>query len=205
MESESKEVRASERQARPDCERAQVETESELGIIGSMLRADAPIFVPKNTSELSVGMLVNRRAEGTPRGINDRRRDRPCEPSARNARTPYDIACMLRRRGEAKRVGKFSTRKRGKSKAKQHELRARRYRTGLREYDRKFMRVNKGTEEISEVVQLENLRDEQRKDGELKLIIEWIEDPTKVPAIDELRTHSPEVQQLWAQHPNLEM
>jgi len=67
------------------------------------------------------------------------------------------------------------------------------------------MRVNERTEENSEVVQLENLRDEQWKDGELKLIIEWIEDPTKVPGIDELRTRSPEVQQLWVQHQNLEI
>jgi len=87
---------------------------------------------------------------------------------------------MLRRRGKAKRVGRISTRKRGKSKVKQRELRARRYQTGLREYNSKFVRVNEAEEENSEVVQLENLRDEQRKDGELKLIIEWIEDPTKV-------------------------
>jgi len=85
MESESKGKRVSERQARPDCERAQVETESELGIIGSMLRADAPIFVPKDTSKLSVGTSGNRRAKGAPGGPDDRRRDRLCGPSARNA------------------------------------------------------------------------------------------------------------------------
>jgi len=127
MESESKGKKASERQARPDCERAQVETESGLGIIGSMLRADAPVFVPKDTSESRVEMLENRRAEEMPRGIDDTRRDRLCGPSTRNAQAPCrdDITGMLRRGGKAKRVGKISTRKRGKSKVKQRELRAR--------------------------------------------------------------------------------
>jgi len=111
----------------------------------------------------------------------------------------------MRQTGKAKRVGKISTRKRGKSKVKQRELRARRLRPGLREDNSKSMRANEGTEENSEVVPLENLREEQMKDGELKLIIEWIEDPEKVPGMDELRTHGPKIQQLWAQHPNMEM
>jgi len=207
MESESKGEKANKHQASPDGEQVHIETESELGIIGSMLRADAPVFVPRNTSEISVGMLVDRGAGERTSKLDHIRRDKSCEPSARNARTQCidDIACVMRRIGKAKRVGKISTRNRGKSKVKQRELRARRFRSGLHEDSCKSMRENEGTEESSEVVQLENLREEQRKDGELKLIIEWIEDPEKVPGIDELRTPSPEVQQLWAQHPNLEM
>jgi len=153
MESESKGKKASKHQAKPDGERAQVETESELGIIGSMLRADALLFVPRDTSKSSVGMLVNRRAEEMPGKTDHARGDRPCEPSARNARTPCtdDIACVLRRRGKAKRVGKISTRKRGKSKVKQRELHARRFRSGLREDNSQFMRANERTEENSRI------------------------------------------------------
>jgi len=98
----------------------------ELGIIGSMLRADTPIFVPKDTSELSVGMLANRRAERTSRETDHERGDRPFEPSARNVRTPCtdDIACVLRRRGKAKRVGKISTRKTARAACSTLSIRA---------------------------------------------------------------------------------
>jgi len=57
--------------------------------------------------------------------------------------------------------------------------------------------------EGSEILKIENMREEQRKDGELKKIIEWLEDVDRVLKASELRTHSPEVQQLWAQHPSL--
>jgi len=206
-ESESKERKASKRQVSPDGEQPSIEAESELGIIGSMLRADAPIFVPRNTCERSVEIMVDRRT-GLVVGNSDHTQGgKPCEPSARKARTQCrdNEAQAVDRASKAERVGKISTRKRKKSKAKQRELCARRIRPRLREDNSESIGVNKGTEVNSEVVQLENLREEQRKDGELKLIIEWIEDPEKVPGTDELRTHSPKVQQMWAQRPNLEM
>ena len=43
------------------------------------------------------------------------------------------------------------------------------------------------------------MREEQRNDAELKVIISWIEHPESVPGLDELRTFSPEIQQLWVQ------
>jgi len=61
-ESESKGRKASKRQVNPDGEQACIETDSELGIIGSMLRADAPIFVTRNACERSVETVVDRKA-----------------------------------------------------------------------------------------------------------------------------------------------
>jgi len=112
---------------------------------------------------------------------------------------------MMSREDKAERVCKISTEKRKKLKAKQRELCARRIRPRLHEDKSEMIRANEGAQVSSEVVQVENVREEQRKDGELKLIIEWMEDSEKVPGVHELRTHCPEVQQLWAQRPNLDL
>ena len=52
---------------------------------------------------------------------------------------------------------------------------------------------------------VENLREEQRKDVELKEVIRWLEEPNDQPDMAILRTYSPEVQQLWAQKQSLQM
>jgi len=84
------------------------------------------------------------------------------------------------------------------------ELRARKARMRSSESQTKVvMEKDERSDEGSEVVKIEDLPEKQRKDGELKKIIEWIEDADRVPKASELRTHSTEVQQLWAQCPNL--
>ena len=54
-----------------------------------------------------------------------------------------------------------------------------------------------------QVVGIESLREEQRNYAELRVIISWIQHPQSVPGSDELRTFSPEIQQLWAQRQSL--
>jgi len=74
----------------------------------------------------------------------------------------------------------------------------------LAEHESQNMSESKGQGgQGSEVVQAEDLRQEQRRDGDLKIVIGWLEDEEKEPESGELRTHSPEVQQLWAQRPCL--
>ena len=57
----------------------------------------------------------------------------------------------------------------------------------------------KEVEEVIQVVSVESLRDEQINDTELGVIRKWILHAETIPGADELRTFSPEVQQLWAQ------
>ena len=133
------------------------EVNEELGVIGSMLRADAPVFEPGWRYEWNEG-------SGT-------LEDGPDESSEGNP--PW-------------------------------ELRARKTRTWLAEHESRNMSEGKGQEgQGSEVVQAEDLRQEQRRDGDLKIVMEWLEDEEKEPEASELRTHSPEVQQFWAQRPCL--
>jgi len=133
------------------------EVNEELGVVGSMLRADAPVFEPGWRYGWNEG-------SGT-------LKDGPDESSEGDP---------------------------------SWELRARKARTRLAEQESQNVSEDKGQEgQGSEVVQAEDLRQEQRRDSDLKVVIEWLEDEGKEPEASELRTHSPEVQQLWAQRPCL--
>jgi len=84
------------------------------------------------------------------------------------------------------------------------ELSARKVRTRSAEAKTHTVKEEKEQKDKgSEIVKAENLRQDQRNDGELKRVIEWLEDAEQVPTASELRTHSLEVQQLWAQRPSL--
>ena len=133
------------------------EIDDELGIMGSMLRADAPAFVARSRCE-----QMNRGAEAI---------------SGESAQELTKESCELRARKARTRSSENKTQT-------------------VKEKDEK-------RSEGSEIIKIENLREEQSSDVELKKIIQWLEDADKVPTASELRTHSPEVQQLWAQHPSL--
>jgi len=133
------------------------EVNDELGIVGSMLRADALVFEPRWRCEWNE------------------------EPGTLEEGPGDDI-----------------------EEGQSCELHARKARTRLAEDESQAVSEDKEWKsEGSEIVKVEDLRQKQRLDGDLKVVIKWLEDKGKEPTASELRTHSPEVQQLWAQRPCL--
>jgi len=169
----------SETQVSPDNLENEVRrVDEEIGVVGTTLRAEAPVFLPQvkyeETAEESKG-----REAGTISGEVDQRIGTADEmgPSV-SSLTPEGIS---------------------------YELFARLTKATPRKGQNGFTAGTEATTSVSKVVSVERLREEQRKDVELKEVIKWIENPESVPGLDKLRTYSPEIQQLWAQHQSLHM